>query len=61
LTNDQARWVLAAYRNRGLLPERRIIRGNWTTLMLGRKTIRRPALSRRTPAARATGPGWEEA
>ncbi len=36
LTLDQSRWILAAYRNRGLVPSRRMARGNWATLVLTR-------------------------
>jgi len=36
LTNDQQRWILATYRNRGLVPADRIGRGNWSTLVLTR-------------------------
>ena len=33
LTQDQARWIRATYRNHGLMPAARIIRGNWATLV----------------------------
>ena len=36
LTHGQAAWVFAAYRNRGLVLNRRIRRGAWTTLVLVR-------------------------
>jgi ribosomal protein L11 methyltransferase len=36
LTRDQIRWVSAAYRNRGLVLERRIVIGNWATLVHGK-------------------------
>lgn len=36
LTLDQCRWVRAAYRNRGLVPVSRIMRGSWATLLLTR-------------------------
>ena len=34
LTRDQVRWVLAAYRNRGLVPSQTLLLGNWATLVL---------------------------
>ncbi|MFT3987081.1 50S ribosomal protein L11 methyltransferase [Aestuariivirga sp.] len=34
LTLDQTRWILATYRNRGLVPAARITRGNWAALVL---------------------------
>ncbi len=34
LTHGQAKWVFAAYRNRGLVLDSRILRGDWTTLVL---------------------------
>ena len=63
LTLDQCRWILAVYRNRGLVPVMKIIRGNWVALMLTRpQRKRRP---KRLRAGRlstgATDPGWEEA
>jgi ribosomal protein L11 methyltransferase len=36
LSLDQSRWIVAAYRNRGLVPLKRIARGNWATLVLTR-------------------------
>lgn len=33
LTQDQARWIRATYRNHRLVPSARINRGNWTTLV----------------------------
>ncbi len=33
LTQDQARWIGATYRNHGLIPAARINRGNWATLV----------------------------
>ncbi|MGQ0486108.1 MAG: 50S ribosomal protein L11 methyltransferase [Hyphomicrobiales bacterium] len=48
MTHDQSRWILAAYRNRGLVPLRRIARGNWATLVLTR-----PAKQKRPERFRA--------
>ena len=63
LTLDQCRWILAAYRNRGLVPVMKIIRGNWAALMLTRpQRKKRPERFRAGRlSTRATGPGWEEA
>ena len=63
LTRDQARWILATYRNRGLVPLSRIDRGNWSSLVLTkRQKKRRPARLRDgRPGANAIGGGWEEA
>ncbi|MBC8038349.1 MAG: 50S ribosomal protein L11 methyltransferase [Rhizobiales bacterium] len=41
LTLDQCRWVLATYRNRGLVPITKTARGNWATLILTRPRVRR--------------------
>jgi ribosomal protein L11 methyltransferase len=50
LTRDQMRWIEATYVNRGLALQRRIIRGNWATLMFTRRqTKKRPG--GRTPRA----------
>jgi ribosomal protein L11 methyltransferase len=38
LTQDQARWISATYRNHGLVPVNRINRGNWVTLVLTKLT-----------------------
>ena len=43
LTRDQERAVAAAYRQQGLVRERRIKDGNWMTLMLRRPKVKRPA------------------
>jgi ribosomal protein L11 methyltransferase len=63
LTLDQSRWILAAYRNRGLVPFQRMARGNWATLVLTR-----PAKQKRPDRFRAgrqvsgaRGAGWEDA
>jgi ribosomal protein L11 methyltransferase len=63
LTRDQVRWVLAAYRNRGLVPVVRLARGNWATLVLARPPMKkRPQRERYGRfSAGATGPGWEDA
>ncbi len=44
LTIDQVQWISACYRNDGLVLERRIILGNWATLVMVR-----PALWRKSP------------
>jgi ribosomal protein L11 methyltransferase len=36
LTQDQARWILAVYRQHGLVPRTHINRGNWVTLVLAK-------------------------
>lgn len=36
LTQDQARWILATYRNHGLVPVSRFNRGNWVSLVLSK-------------------------
>jgi ribosomal protein L11 methyltransferase len=63
LTLDQCRWVLATYRNRGLVPVENIFRGNWATLVLTKHQMKkRPDRFRAGRLdARAQGPGWEEA
>jgi ribosomal protein L11 methyltransferase len=37
ITQDQERWVAAAYRNRGLIPEPAIRLGTWSTLLFAKK------------------------
>lgn len=37
LTLDQCRWILAVYRNHGLVPRAKITRGNWAALVLTKK------------------------
>jgi ribosomal protein L11 methyltransferase len=44
LTSDQERAVAAAYRQQGLLREKRIQDGNWVTLTLRRPKEKRPAV-----------------
>jgi ribosomal protein L11 methyltransferase len=63
LTQDQARWILATYRNHGLTPVARVNRGNWASLVLNRPATKKrphPTGSGRQTAP-ATGRGWEEA
>ncbi len=61
LTRDQVRWVLAAYRNRGLIPTHTLLLGNWATLTLASKR-KRPKHSRAGRlVSSAAGKGWEEA
>jgi len=63
LTQDQLRWILATYRNHGLVPAARINRGNWASLVLTRPQRKRrpdPKGSGRQTAP-ATGRGREQA
>ena len=62
LTAEQMRWIKATYETRGLTLRRRILRGNWATLVFTRpQNERRPG--GRTPGRlRIAGPqgaGWE--
>ncbi len=41
LTLDQCRWILATYRNRGLVPLSKITHGNWATIALTRPQIKK--------------------
>jgi ribosomal protein L11 methyltransferase len=43
LTSDQARWISAAYRNRGLARRQSIVGSNWVTLVFMGPTKKRPA------------------
>jgi len=63
LTLDQCRWILAIYRNHGLVPLRRIARGNWATLVLTRpgKQKRPERFRAGRQVAGAHGAGWEDA
>ena len=63
LTLDQCRWILATYRNHGLVPIARIVRGNWAALVLSRPGHKKRPVRLRAGrlSAGATGPGWEEA
>jgi ribosomal protein L11 methyltransferase len=60
---DQSRWILAAYRNRGLVPFQLIARGNWITLVLARRAKqKRPDRFRAgRQVSGASGAGWEDA
>lgn len=59
LTRDQETWVAAAYRNRGLLRQRRIVRGHWVTLVFLRPTSK-SARQAKAPGASSHlhGGGW---
>ena len=63
LTLDQCRWILAIYRNQGLGPIARIVRGNWAALVLSRPSHKKRPVRLRAGrlSAGATGPGWEKA
>ena len=59
LTRDQVRWVLAAYRNRGLVCSQTLLIGNWATLTLAAKQ-KRPKRERfGRLVSNAVGTGWE--
>jgi ribosomal protein L11 methyltransferase len=60
LTRDQIRWVSAPYRDFRLALRRRLIIGNWATLVLGRAKMKRPDRCRAGRSMhRARGPGWK--
>jgi ribosomal protein L11 methyltransferase len=61
LTRDQVRWVLAAYRNRGLIPAQTLLFGNWATLTLANKRKRPKQVRFGRLVSGAVGKGWEEA
>jgi ribosomal protein L11 methyltransferase len=61
LTRDQVRWVLAAYRNRGLIPAHILLMGNWATLTLANKRKRPKQIRFGRLVSGAVGKGWEEA
>ena len=61
LTRDQVRWVLAAYRNRGLVCNRTLLMGNWATLTLSNKRKRPEHFRVGRLVSCAVGKGWEEA
>lgn len=63
LTRDQSRWILATYRNRGLVPVQKIGLGNWMTLVLTwpQKQKRPDRLRAGRLATPALGKGWEDA
>ena len=52
ITRDQGRWILATYRNRGLVPRAVIAKGNWVTLWLTRQE------KKKRPRARNPGRFW---
>jgi len=58
LTRDQVRWVLAAYRNRGLVPAHTLLLGNWATLVLASKRKRPKHFRAGRLVFRAVGVGW---
>ncbi|MEP7174791.1 MAG: 50S ribosomal protein L11 methyltransferase [Aestuariivirga sp.] len=59
LTRDQVRWVLAAYRNRGLIPAQILFLGNWATLALASKRKRPKHFRAGRLVFRAVGVGWQ--
>lgn len=61
LTNDQVRWVSAAYRNRGLVCTQTLLMGNWATLTLSDKRKRPKRMRFGRLVSSAVGKGWEEA
>ncbi len=58
LTRDQVRWVLAAYRNRGLIPAHTLLLGNWATLVLANKRKRPQHFRAGRLVYCAVGVGW---
>ena len=59
LTRDQVRWVLAAYRNRGLIPIQTLFLGNWATLTLANKRKRPKQIRFGRLVSNAVGTGWQ--
>ncbi|MEP7172624.1 MAG: 50S ribosomal protein L11 methyltransferase [Aestuariivirga sp.] len=59
LTRDQVRWVLAAYRNRGLIPTQTLFLGNWATLTLANKRKRPKRIRFGRLVSNAVGMGWQ--
>ena len=59
LTRDQVRWVLAAYRNRGLIPDQTLFLGTWATLTLASKRKRPKQISFGRLVSNAVGTGWQ--
>ena len=59
LTRDQVRWVLAAYRNRGLIPTHTLLLGNWATLVLANKRKRPQHFRAGRLVYSAVGVGWQ--
>ena len=60
LKRDQVRWVLAAYRNRGLVSTQTLLMGNWATLTLTAKEKRPKHFRVGRLVSNAVGKGWEE-
>ncbi len=58
LTRDQVRWVVAAYRNRGLVLAHTLLLGNWATLVLSSKRKRPKHIGAGRLVFRAVGVGW---
>jgi len=63
ITRDQARWIRATYRNRGLVPLATIAIGNWVTLALTRPPTKKRPRGRNPgrSSAGARGASREEA
>jgi ribosomal protein L11 methyltransferase len=61
LTRDQVRWVLAAFRNRGLVCSQTLLLGNWATLTLTAKQKRPKRKRFGRLVSSAVGTRWEEA
>ncbi|MFO1123310.1 MAG: 50S ribosomal protein L11 methyltransferase [Hyphomicrobiales bacterium] len=62
LTRDQGRWIIATYRNHGLVLATVVSRGNWLALVLARPA-RKKRPGGRSPGrfwAGTRGAGWEE-
>jgi ribosomal protein L11 methyltransferase len=59
LTRDQVRWVMAAYRNRGLIPVQTLFLGNWATLTLANKRKRPKRIRFGRLVSNAVGTGWQ--
>lgn len=59
LTRDQVRWVLAAYRNRVLIPTQTLFLGNWATLILANKRKRPKRIRFGRLVSNAVGTGWQ--
>ncbi len=59
LTRDQVRWVLAAYRNRGLIPAQILFPGNWATLTLANNRKRPKRIRFGRLVSNAVGTGWK--
>jgi ribosomal protein L11 methyltransferase len=59
LTRDQVRWVLAAYRNRGLISAQSFFLGNWATLNLANQRKRPKQIRFGRSVSNAVGTGWQ--